>query len=178
MIEKRDIPRMLRLKKPPHLEPGDTVAAVSLSWGGPGTYPHRYQAGKRQFEEAFGVRVVETPHALRDAEWLARNPKARADDLMEAFSDPSVRAIISTIGGDDSVRILRHLDLDVLRDHPKLFVGYSDSTVTHFACLARGPQRAVRAVVYERLRRERRHARVPTSWARSATISRRPTMAS
>jgi len=57
---------------------------------------------------------------------------------MEAFSAPSVRGIISTIGGDDSIRILRHLDLDVLRDHPKLFVGYSDSTVTHFACLAAG----------------------------------------
>jgi muramoyltetrapeptide carboxypeptidase LdcA involved in peptidoglycan recycling len=82
--------------------------------------------------------VVETSHALRDAEWLSRNPKARADDLMEAFGDPSVRGIISTIGGDDSIRILRHLDLEVLRDHPKLFVGYSDSTVTHFACLAAG----------------------------------------
>jgi muramoyltetrapeptide carboxypeptidase LdcA involved in peptidoglycan recycling len=104
--------------------------------GGPGTFPHRYQAGKRQLEGAFGVRVVETPHALRDAGWLSQNPKARADDLMEAFSDPSVHGIISTIGGDDSIRILRHLDLDVLRDHPKLFVGYSDSTVTHFACLA------------------------------------------
>jgi muramoyltetrapeptide carboxypeptidase LdcA involved in peptidoglycan recycling len=84
---------MLRLKKPTHLQPGDRVAAVSLSWGGPGTLPHRYQAGKRQLEEAFGVRVVETSHALRDAEWLSRNPKARADDLMEAFSDPSGREL-------------------------------------------------------------------------------------
>jgi hypothetical protein len=109
---------MLRLKKPAHLEPGDTGAAVSLSWGGPGTFPHRYQAGKRQLEETFGVRVVETPHALRDAEWLSRNPKARADDLMEAFSDPSVRGIISTIGGDDSIRILRHLASDGPSDDP------------------------------------------------------------
>src|SRR5688500_16109590 len=129
---------MLRLRKPPHLQPGDTVAAVSLSWGGPGTFPHRYQAGKRQFEEAFGVRVVEARHALRDADWLARNPKARADDLMEAFSDPAVRGIVSTIGGDDSIRILRHLDLEVLRNNPKLFVGYSDTTVSRFACLAAG----------------------------------------
>jgi hypothetical protein len=66
---------MLRLKKPTHLEPGDTVAAVSLSWGGPGTFPHRYQAGKRQLEEAFGVRVVETPHALRDASGCHETPR-------------------------------------------------------------------------------------------------------
>src|SRR5688572_22582044 len=124
--------------KPARLRPGDTVAAVTLSWGGPGTYPHRYAAGKRQFEEEFGCRVIETRHALRDAAWIAANPKARADDLMEAFADKSIRAVISTIGGDDSIRILPFLDLGVLRAHPKIFMGYSDTTVTHFACLAAG----------------------------------------
>lgn len=124
--------------KPSRLRPGDTVAAVTLSWGGPGAYPHRYEAGKRQFEQTFGCRVVETRYALRDAAWIAANPKARADDLMEAFADESIRAVISTIGGDDSVRILRHLDLGVIRDHPKIFMGYSDTTVAHFACMAAG----------------------------------------
>lgn len=124
--------------KPARLHPGDTIAAVTLSWGGPGTYPHRYAAGKRQFEEEFECRVVETRHALRDAAWIAANPAARADDLMEAFSDNSIRAIISTIGGDDSIRIIPHLDLAVVRSHPKVFMGYSDTTVTHFACLAAG----------------------------------------
>src|SRR5688572_11240637 len=67
--------------KPERLRPGDTVAAVTLSWGGPGACPERYAAGKRQFEEEFGCRVIETRHALRDAAWIAANPKARADDL-------------------------------------------------------------------------------------------------
>jgi muramoyltetrapeptide carboxypeptidase LdcA involved in peptidoglycan recycling len=49
------------------------------------------------------VRVIETPHAHRDAAWIAANPKARAHDLMEAFEDDSIRAVISTIGGDDSI---------------------------------------------------------------------------
>lgn len=124
--------------RPPLLRPGDTVAAISLSWGGPGTFPHRYQAGKRQLEEEFGVRVVETRHALRDAEWIARNPKARADDLMEVFADPAIRGAISTIGGDDSIRILPYLRLDVIRAHPKVFMGYSDTTVAHLACFAAG----------------------------------------
>ena len=129
---------MRSLIKPERLRPGDVVAAVTLSWGGPGTRPHRYAAGKRQFEDEFGCRVVETRHALRDAAWIAANPKARADDLMEAFADTSIRAIISTIGGDDSIRILPFLDLGVLRAHPKIFMGYSDTTVTHFACISRG----------------------------------------
>ncbi|MBI4161747.1 MAG: LD-carboxypeptidase [Acidobacteria bacterium] len=121
-------------RKPPRLRPGDRVAAVSLSWGGPGAFPHRYLAGKRRLEAEFGLRVVETPHALRDPGWLARHPEARAADLMAAFADDSVRAIFTTIGGDDSIRILPHLDLDAIRAHPKIFLGFSDTTVTHLAC--------------------------------------------
>ena len=124
--------------KPEKLQPGDKVATVSLSWGGPGAFPERYEAGKRQLREEFGVAVVEMPHTLRDPLWLQHNPQARADDLMQAFADPSVRAIISTIGGDDSIRLVPFLDLDLMRANPKIFLGYSDATVIHLACLKAG----------------------------------------
>ncbi len=124
--------------KPPKLRPGDKVATISLSWGGPGTFPHRYQAGKQQLEDELGLTVIETPHALREASWLQRHPQARAEDLMEAFVDPSIKAIISTIGGDDSIRILPYLDLDIIRSNPKIFMGYSDTTITHMACFKAG----------------------------------------
>jgi muramoyltetrapeptide carboxypeptidase LdcA involved in peptidoglycan recycling len=124
--------------KPKKLEPGNKVAAISMSWGGPGQFPHRYEAGRRQLQEALGVTVVETPHALRAPEWLERNPRARADDLMEAFSDPSIKAIIATIGGDDSIRLLPYLDLEIMRSNPKIVMGYSDTTITHLACSAAG----------------------------------------
>ena len=41
--------------KPKRLKAGDKVAAVTLSWGGPGTFRHQYEAGKRQLEAAFGA---------------------------------------------------------------------------------------------------------------------------
>jgi len=44
--------------KPQKLHPGDKVATVSLSWGGPGTVPHRYEAGKQQLQDEFGLVVV------------------------------------------------------------------------------------------------------------------------
>ena len=124
--------------KPRKLNFGDRVAAVSLSWGGAAKFPQRYEAGKRQLEEEFGLEVVEARHALRDPGWLHRHPEARAEDLMEAFSDRSVRGIISIIGGDDSIRLLPHLDLEVIRSNPKVFMGYSDTTVTHWACFKAG----------------------------------------
>lgn len=124
--------------KPFALRPGDKVAAISLSRGWPSVYPHAYQDGKRQFQEAFGIEIVESRHALKDSPWLAARPEARAGDLMEVLKDPSIRGIISTIGGDDSIRMIPFLDLSVIRDHPKIFLGYSDSTITHFAFLKAG----------------------------------------
>jgi len=124
--------------KPQKLQPGDKVATVSLSWGGPGTIPHRYEAGKKQLQDEFGLIVVEMPHTLKDAGWLHRNPQARAEDLMLAFSDPTIKGIISPIGGDDSIRLLPYLDLDVIRSNPKIFMGYSDTTITHLACFKAG----------------------------------------
>jgi muramoyltetrapeptide carboxypeptidase LdcA involved in peptidoglycan recycling len=124
--------------KPPGLYPGDKVATVSLSWGGPSIFPHRYQAGVRQLETAFGLTVVEMPHTLKDAGWLARNPQARAADLMQAFSDPDTKGIITAIGGDDSIRLLPYIDLEVIRNNPKIFMGYSDTTISHMMCFKAG----------------------------------------
>jgi muramoyltetrapeptide carboxypeptidase LdcA involved in peptidoglycan recycling len=108
--------------KPRKLRPGDKVAAVTLSWGGPATFSYRYEIGKRQFSDEFEVEVVEARHALRDADWLLRNPKARADDLMECFGDRSIAGIISTIGGHESLRLWPHVDLNIIRSNPKVFL--------------------------------------------------------
>ena len=125
---------MTTLLKPKLLRQGDTVATISLSWGGAGELLHRYDVGKRQLQEIFGLNVIETKNALKSAEYISKNPQARADDLMEAFSDKSIKAIISNIGGDDSIRTLPFTDISVIRQNPKIFLGFSDTTVTLFAC--------------------------------------------
>jgi len=126
------------LQRPSRLRGGDRIAAVTLSWGGPGEIPHRYEAGKRQLEEAFGVTVVEMPHTLADPEFVADHPQARADDLHQALADPDIAGIVSPIGGDDSIRLLPHLDLELVAANPKVFLGYSDTTVTQMAFLRAG----------------------------------------
>jgi muramoyltetrapeptide carboxypeptidase LdcA involved in peptidoglycan recycling len=126
--------RNQRMIKPPKLRPGDKIATVSLSWGGPSVFPHRYQIGVQQLKDEFGLRVLEMRHTLEDADWLSRNPRARADDLMQAFADPSIKGIFATIGGDDSIRLLPFLDLNVIKNNPKIFLGYSDTTISHLIC--------------------------------------------
>ena len=126
------------LVKPQALRPGDRVAIVSTSWGGPAVFPHRYEAGKRYLSDALRLVPVEMPHTLRDADWLDRNPHARAQDIHTAFADPSIRGVIASIGGDDAIRLIPHIDLSVIADNPKVFLGYSDPTILHFGCLKAG----------------------------------------
>jgi len=129
---------MKTLIKPAVLKEGDKVATISLSWGGTSGLVDRYKQGKNNLQTIFGLRVVETANALKSAEWIYKNPKARAEDLMEAFSDPSIKAIFTNIGGDDSIRTLPYINLEVIRNNPKIFLGFPDSTITHFACYKAG----------------------------------------
>ena len=128
----------MSLIRPRMLKPGDTLAVISLSGGASAAFPHRHDAGKRQLAETFGVSVIETPNALRDGAWLHDNPQARADDMHWALTNDDVAGIVSTIGGEDSIRTVPYLDLDVIRGHPKVFLGFSDSTVQHLVNRAAG----------------------------------------
>jgi muramoyltetrapeptide carboxypeptidase LdcA involved in peptidoglycan recycling len=119
--------------RPPALRPGDTVAVVSLSSGGAAALPHRYATGKRQLAETFGLRVIEAPHATRDSDWLRDNPRARAADLHWALENPDVHGIVSAIGGFHALRMVPYLDFDLIAAHPKVFTGYSDTTINHLA---------------------------------------------
>lgn len=128
----------MKLITPKRLTSDDKVATISMSWGGAGELPHRYLKGKERLQRIFNLKVTETKNALQPAQWIYEHPEARAQDLMEAFSDPSVKAVISNIGGDDSIRMLKYIDLEIIKNNPKIFLGFSDSTITHFICLKAG----------------------------------------
>ena len=120
--------------KPEKLHKGDKIAIVSLSWGGLGDeiLIHKYHIAKERLEKDFGLEVVTMPHALAGSGFVYEHPELRAKDFMDAFLDPSVKGIFSAIGGDDSVRILPYIDYETIKNHPKIFMGYSDTTVSHF----------------------------------------------
>jgi len=132
--------RMLQLTKPSALKRGDKVATVSLSWGGAGDKEilWRYHQGKKRLEEEFGLIVVEMENTLKGTEYLYQHPEKRAEDFMNAFRDETIKGIFSCIGGDESIRLLPYIDFDVIRDNPKVFIGYSDTTVAHMMCLKAG----------------------------------------
>ena len=120
--------------KPKRLRAGDRVAIVSLSWGGLGDdrYIHKYELARRRLKDEFGLIAEPMPYALAGSEFIAAHPELRARDLNEAFLDDRYSAVFSAIGGDDTIRILPYVDFEALRTHPKIFMGYSDTTINHF----------------------------------------------
>lgn len=124
--------------KPKRLQIGDTIAAISLSDGDAILFPKVYETAKKNLEQIFGLKVIPTPHALKDPEWVYNNPKARAEDLHWALENPEVKGIISNIGGYESVRILPYVNHDVIRRFPKIFMGFSDSTIQLISFLNAG----------------------------------------
>ena len=120
--------------KPKRLKKGDKVAIVSLSWGGLGDdcFIHKFYIAKERLEKDFGLEVICMPNALKGSKFVANHPELRAKDLMDAFSDYSISAIFCAIGGDDTIRILPYIDFDIIKNNPKIFMGYSDTTINHF----------------------------------------------
>lgn len=132
---------MKKLIKPKALKKGDLIATVSLSWGGAAEFPQRYEQGKKQFEEAFGVKIVEMKNSHKSAKELYENPKLRLDDFMEAFLNPQVSAVLCNIGGNDTIRLLRLMTeehFEIIRNNPKVFLGMSDTTSNHLMCYKAG----------------------------------------
>lgn len=125
------------VKKAWALSKGDKVAVVSLSGGmlGEDFCKHDIELGRKRLQE-FGLEMVLMPNALKGIKYLKEHPEARASDLKAAFADCSIRGIICAIGGDDTYRLLPFLMNDAeflknVQDNPKVFTGFSDSTVNH-----------------------------------------------
>jgi len=118
--------------KPKKLEEGDRIAFVAPASGLAALVPHRLEIAKSYFEKR-GYKVKIYPTVLKNKGFSSDLPKKRAKDINNAFSDPEVKMILCTIGGNSSHQILEYLNFDLIRKNPKIFCGYSDITSLHFA---------------------------------------------
>ncbi|HVA20912.1 MAG TPA: S66 peptidase family protein [Candidatus Micrarchaeia archaeon] len=109
---------------PPKLAPGDRVAVVSPSFAAPGRFPAVHELAMRRLRDELRLEPVEYPTTRK----VGASPSERSRDLMAAFTDPGIRAVLATIGGDDQITVLPFLDPDAVRRTPKPFLGYSDNT--------------------------------------------------
>jgi len=110
--------------KPPKLQSGDKIALVA-----PGSYisDAELQDSIKNLND-LGFETMYSDKILLQSGYFAGTDEDRAKDLMEKFSDKTVRGIVCARGGYGCSRILPLLDYSVIRTNPKALVGYSDIT--------------------------------------------------
>jgi muramoyltetrapeptide carboxypeptidase len=110
--------------KPPSLRPGDTVGIVA-----PASNLKRadLDAGCNALRSA-GFRPVYLESILEQDLYFAGSVERRTRELEEMFVRDDVRAIVCARGGYGANYLLNKFDLNMVKAHPKIFVGYSDIT--------------------------------------------------
>ncbi len=112
---------------PKSLKKGDTVALISASGA---TASERLQPAIEAVEKlGFHVVVGETCRTRHG--YLAGSDELRAKEVNEMFANPNIDGIFCIRGGYGATRILPMLDLELIKNNPKVFAGYSDVTALH-----------------------------------------------
>lgn len=114
--------------RPPRLKTGDKVAIVS-----PASVVRReFVEGAVQRLRNFGLEVIVMPHAVDSQHGtFASRAEERVADLLFAWQDPDVKAILCARGGYGCVHLLPHLKAGMLRSNPKWLIGFSDVSALH-----------------------------------------------
>lgn len=113
--------------KPERLKKGDTVAVIA-----PASPPNKENLKRGlQFIEELGLQYKLGKSLYAEYGYLAGNDEERLTDLHEMFLDDEVKGIICAGGGYGTARIASAIDYEMIKNHPKVFWGYSDITFLH-----------------------------------------------
>lgn len=122
---------------PPKLKKGDTIGIVAPSAGNAFYFPHRVENAIKYLKSC-GYDVILASGAMKNRDYVSNNPFDRASDINSMFLDKNVDAIMCTIGGNHSNQLLKYIDFGVIKNNPKIFIGYSDISVLHYAFIKKG----------------------------------------
>ncbi|KAF4625562.1 hypothetical protein G7Y89_g12605 [Cudoniella acicularis] len=116
---------------PKALKPGDTIAFISPSERLNDRFPSAITRAQTFFEQqGYHVRNIYTsPLSTNYKESLLQ----RASEFHVAFQDPTIKAVLCTVGGVSASSLLPYINFDIVKQNPKIFCGYSDITVLHHA---------------------------------------------
>jgi muramoyltetrapeptide carboxypeptidase len=112
----------------PPLPPGGTIGIAAPA--SPVAERSTHERGVRWWESQ-GYTVRFAPNAQARDDYVAGDPRGRAQDLEELFADPEIDAVQVLGGGYGCSEVAPLVDVDLVAAHPKPFVGFSDITVLH-----------------------------------------------
>ncbi len=121
-----------KIIKPKRLNRGDTVGLIA---------PAGYLSDahiERSIEqlEMLDFKVVLSNNIRRRHGYLAGTDQERIDDIHDMFSRKDINGIFCARGGYGSGRLLPYLDYELIKNNPKVLIGYSDITALTYGIFA------------------------------------------
>ena len=124
-----------KIVQPPFLKPGDKVALVSPAYWVP-------QEALQQAADtirSWGLQPVIGPHTNSlNVNAYAGTADERADDLLWALEDDTIKAVVCSRGGYGSIHLLNRIPQELFQQHPKWIVGHGDITILLYAVAGAG----------------------------------------
>lgn len=122
----------MRIIKPERLKKGDLIGLIS-----PASAPDDLSSVENgtRYLESLGYNVVTGKNVGKNVGYLAGTEEERIDDINFMFKNKEVKAIFCLRGGYGTPRLLDKIDYKIIRNNPKIFVGYSDITALQMAIL-------------------------------------------
>jgi muramoyltetrapeptide carboxypeptidase len=107
------------------LKKGDTIGIIAPA--GPVRNENDFRAGLQILTE-LGFNPRYRSDILRQHGYLAGTDQERLAEMHELWRDPEVKAILAVRGGYGCLRLLPDLDFALIRQQPKMLIGFSDLT--------------------------------------------------
>ncbi|MDH6371681.1 muramoyltetrapeptide carboxypeptidase [Paenibacillus sp. PastF-3] len=124
------------MMKPNKLKPGDELRIISPARSLSLIAAEQRKIAKEQLQK-LGFRISFSVNSFEKDDFVSSSIDSRIEDLHEAFLDPNVKGILTTIGGFNSNQLLRYIDYSLIAEHPKRLCGYSDITALSNAIYAK-----------------------------------------
>ncbi|MEK7193667.1 MAG: S66 peptidase family protein [Patescibacteria group bacterium] len=121
---------------PKKLETGDLIRVIAPSQSLSIIASGSRSVADRRFGE-MGLNLTFGKHVDESDLFYSSSIEARIKDFHEAFNDETVKAIFAVIGGFNANQLLRYIDWELLKQNPKIFCGYSDTTALQNALFAK-----------------------------------------
>lgn len=118
------------------LQKGDTIGIFTPSSPASVSAKQRYKRGK-EFLQNKGFIIKDGILSGKEDFYRSGTPKERAEEFNALVRDPSVKMILSMIGGTNSNSMLPYIDYEGFKQNPKIVVGYSDVTAVLLALYAK-----------------------------------------
>lgn len=118
------------------LRSGDHIGIFSASSPISATIPIRYDRGTA-FLESKGYRVIHGALRGQQDHYRSGSIAQRADEFNQLLYDPDIHVLMASIGGNNTNSILPYIDYAYLKKHPKIIIGYSDTTALLLAIYAK-----------------------------------------